>query len=98
MADPAVEETRKSTPLYRDLSGSRCTAVRAKHLNDKVDAKFIAMSLIKDMSVYNAQKLAEFALTRQVDKLLGEVESKSFFDGSKLVGMNILMHLILTGQ
>jgi hypothetical protein len=65
MADPAVEETRKSTPLYRDLSGSRCTAVRAKHLNDKVDAKFIAMSLIKDMSVYNAQKLAEFALTRQ---------------------------------
>jgi hypothetical protein len=33
-----------------------------------------------------------------LDKLLGEVESKSFFDGSKLVEMNILMHLILTGQ
>jgi hypothetical protein len=65
MADPAVEETRKSAPLYRDLGTARYTAVRAKHLNDKVDAKFVAMSLIKDISEYNAQKLAEFALTRQ---------------------------------
>jgi hypothetical protein len=65
MADPAVEEMRKSAPLYCDLSGARYTAVRGKHLNNTVDAKFIAMSLIKDISEYHAQKLAEFALTRQ---------------------------------
>lgn len=35
MADPNVEEIRKSAPLFRDLSGTRCTAVRAKYLNDK---------------------------------------------------------------
>jgi hypothetical protein len=64
MADPNVEELRKSAPLYRDLSGARCTAVRAKYLNDKVDARSIAMAMIMDGSQFSVQKLLEFVLCR----------------------------------
>jgi hypothetical protein len=64
MADPNVEEIRKSAPLFRDLSGTRCTAVRAKYLNDKVDARSIAMAMIEEGSVFSVQKLAEFVLCR----------------------------------
>ena len=63
--DTVVEETRKSAPLYRDLSGSRNTCVRAKYVNDKVDARGVAMGMLKEGSAYSIQKLAEFNLCMQ---------------------------------
>jgi hypothetical protein len=63
--DPNVEETRKSAPLYHDLGSTRSTAVRAKYINEKVDAKTVSMAMIKDGSKASVQKLAEFNLCRQ---------------------------------
>jgi hypothetical protein len=64
--DPNVQEMRKSAPLYRDLGSTRSTAVRAKYLNERVDAKtVVAMAMIKDGSKAIIQKLAEFNLCRQ---------------------------------
>jgi hypothetical protein len=63
--DPVVEDDRKSAPLYRDLSGARCTAVRAKYLNNKVDARGVAMGMLKEGSAHTIQKASEFAISRQ---------------------------------
>jgi hypothetical protein len=62
--DPSVEETRKSAPLYRDVSSVRSTVVRAKHMENKVDAKTIAMVMIEASTPESIQKLAEFNLCR----------------------------------
>ena len=50
--------------MYRDLSGARCTAIKAKYLNDKIDAKSIAMAMIMEGSKFSVQKLVEFILCR----------------------------------
>ena len=63
--DPEIVEIRKSAPLYRDLSGTRVTAVRAMYANEKVDCKTIAKSMILEGNKYSLQKLAEFNLTYQ---------------------------------
>lgn len=63
--DPAIEEERKSVLLYRDLSGTRCTAVRAKYLNNKVDSRGVAMGMINEGTAHTIQKAAEFAISRQ---------------------------------
>ena len=55
--DPVVEDDRKSAPLYRDLSGARCTAKRAKYLNNKVDARGVAMGMLKEASAHTIQEL-----------------------------------------
>jgi len=59
------KETRKSEPLYKDLSSS-LTVERAKYLGvDRVDAKSIASSLIQKAKHYDsASRLAEFNLNR----------------------------------
>jgi hypothetical protein len=63
--DKEVEEMRKSAPLFRDLSGSWSTVVRAKYMHDKVDAKSIAMQMLRDGTETSIQKLVEFTLCRQ---------------------------------
>eukprot|EP00956_Cyclotella_meneghiniana_P004276 scaffold5246_cov75-Cyclotella_meneghiniana.AAC.1 len=67
IADPSVEEMRKSAPLYRDVSKARTlsTTIRAKYLNHKADAKGVAMGMLKEASCYSIQKLFEFALCWQ---------------------------------
>ena len=67
IADPSVEEMRKSAPLYRDVSKARTlsTTIRAKYLNLKADAKGVAMGMLKEASCYSIQKLFEFALCWQ---------------------------------
>lgn len=62
--DPEQTEERKSEPLYRDVSTDR-TVTRAKYLNDTpVDAKSIAMLMIKKMNHKWARSLCEFTMTR----------------------------------
>lgn len=63
--DAEIAEERKSEPLYRDLS-TELTAVRAKYLGlNRVDAKTIAMSMIKMASDFRSSAvLAEFTISR----------------------------------
>ena len=63
--DPAIAETRKSEPLYRDLSVNM-TAIRAKYLDlDCVDALSISKSMAKNVrDMTTAGHLSEFNMCR----------------------------------
>jgi hypothetical protein len=95
--DPSVVETRKSAPLYRDVSQARTrtTTVRAKHMNEKADAKGVAMGMIKEATAYSIQKLAEFCLCSQA---IGRGGEHVFLRWTEMRWDDFFRHRILIGR
>ncbi len=65
--DDNINETRKSEPLYRDVSNRDIfTAIRAKYLGlDQFDCRIVSTNLLKSVrNKDSASKLAEFNISR----------------------------------
>ena len=77
------KETRKSEPIYKDLSSS-LTVERAKYLGlERVDAKSIALSLIQKAKHYDSgSRLAEFNLNRAALARGGEHSYARYDEGA----------------
>jgi hypothetical protein len=64
MLDPVVSEERKSEPLYRDLSENNSAVQYLYRGYNDVDARSIAMSMIKRGEQKDATSLTEFSVSR----------------------------------